>query len=196
MKAPYLVIAGFFLCLLTACGNKKVKTDSVDSAQDANDSVSRGIQDSARTSTVPVDESVSDFAVQAANGGLAEVAMGQIAQTNAFSQRVKAFGSMMVKDHSKANDRLKKMASLKGIILPAVLSDKEQKRLSELQKKTGQDFDKAYMDMMLKDHKEDIKEFQKESTDSNNTDFKNFALKILPVLQKHLDSAKAITGKQ
>ncbi len=112
MKTLYLVIAGFLLCLLTACGYKKVKIDSVDSAKNANDSVARGIQDSAKTSTVPVDKNVSDFAVLAADAGMAEVAMGQVARTNALSQRVKDFGSMMVKDHSEANDQLKKIASL------------------------------------------------------------------------------------
>jgi putative membrane protein len=199
------VISGAFLCiLLVACGNGKGNKDSVDSAKNINDSTAKAIKDSSSSdslagknvSSMPVDKDATNFAVSAANGGMAEVAMGQVALTNGFSQRVKDFGSMMVKDHSEAGEKLKKLASSKNITLPAVLSDKEQKHVADLQKKTGKDFDKAYMNMMLDDHKDDIKEFQKESTNGKDADLKSFAMTTLPILQKHLDSARAITGKK
>lgn len=198
-------ISGVSLCiLLAACGNGKGNKDSVDSAKNINDSTANAMKDSSSSdslagktiSTAPVDKDATNFAVSAANGGMAEVAMGQVAETNGFSQRVKDFGAMMVKDHSEAGDKLKKLAASKSITLPATLSDKEQKHVADLQKKTGKDFDKAYMNMMLDDHKTDIKEFQKASTDCKDADLKSFATTTLPTLQKHLDSARAITGKK
>lgn len=199
------LITGASLCiLLISCGNGNGNKDSVDSAKNVNDSAASAIKDSASAkdtsaasiSSMPVDKDATDFAVTAANGGMAEVAMGKVAQTNAYSQRVKDFGAMMVKDHSEAGDKLKSLAGKKNITLPATLSDKEQKHINDMQKKTGKDFDKAYMSMMLDDHKKDIKEFQKASTDGKDADLKSFALTTLPVLQKHLDSARTITGKQ
>ncbi len=188
------------LCLgitIVSCGNGAGNTDSVDSAKNINDSVANTAKDSATTpqAAAPADKKDADFAVEAANGGMAEVAMGQVAATNAASQRVKDFGAMMVKDHSEAGDKLKQLAQQKNITLPSALADKEQKMLADLQKKKGKDFDKAYMNMMLDDHKDDIKEFQKASTDCKDSDLKNFAATTLPVLQKHLDSVKAILGK-
>lgn len=199
------LISGVCLCiLLAACGNGKGNKDSLDSAKNINDSTAKAIKDSSysdslagkNVSSTPVDKDATNFAVSAANGGMAEVAMGQVAQTNGFSQRVKDFGAMMVKDHSEAGDILKKLAAGKNITLPATLSDKEQKHVADLQKKTGKDFDKAYMNMMLDDHKTDIKEFQKASTDCKDADLKSFAMNTLPTLEKHLDSARAITGKK
>ncbi len=205
MKTINKLLSGVFLCiLLTACGNGSGNKDSVDSAKNINDSTAKAMKDSSASNSLagknvsskPVDKDATNFAVSAANGGMAEVAMGQVAQTNGFSQRVKDFGAMMVKEHSEASETLKKLASSKNITLPATLSDKEQKHVASLQKKTGKDFDKTYMNMMLDDHKTDIKEFQKASTDCKDADLKSFAMNTLPTLQKHLDSARAITGKK
>ena len=59
----------------------------------------------------------SNFAVKAANGGMMEVELGKIAQDNASSPRVKAFGAMMVKDHSEANSNLKGIANSLNIAI-------------------------------------------------------------------------------
>lgn len=198
MKPWYILTAGLALStLITSCGNGTAHTDSVDSAKNANDSMAgtTGTDTTHSMAATPVDKDDADFAVKAANGGMAEVTLGQLAQSNAASQRVKDFGAMMVKDHSEAGDKLKALAQQKNITLPASLGDKEQKMVNDLQKKTGKDFDKAYMNMMLDDHKEDIQEFTKASANCKDADLKGFAANTLPVLQKHLDSVKAITGK-
>jgi putative membrane protein len=200
MKAILIVLAGFSILFISpGCGNGK--QDSVDSAKKANDSVVDNAKDNTRAAapdsaqpiaTTPVDKDDADFAVKAANGGMAEVAMGQLAQTNAMNQSVKEFGSMMVKDHGEAGDKLKQIAGQKNITLPATLGDKEQKRLEDLQKKTGKDFDKAYVKLMVDDHQEDIKEFKEAADKCKDPDLKAFATKTLPVLEKHLDSIQAI----
>lgn len=150
---------------------------------------------SAKTSSVPVDADSKDFVMKAASGGMMEVELGKVAQQKAQDPRVKNFGQMMVDDHSKANDELKGIASSKNIMIPDKMMDDHQKHVDEMSKKSGKDFDKAYMDMMLNDHKEDIGDFKKASENSKDADIKGFAGKTLPVLQKHLDSAQAIHGK-
>jgi putative membrane protein len=44
------------------------------------------------------------FVKEAAIGGMAEVALGQLASTKATNDKVKAFAQRMVTDHGKAND--------------------------------------------------------------------------------------------
>lgn len=61
------------------------------------------------------------FAMKAAQGGMAEVKMGQLAADKASSPDVKAFGQQMVDDHTKANDQLKSIAQEQGITLPSTL---------------------------------------------------------------------------
>jgi putative membrane protein len=132
-----------------------------------------------------------NFANKAAIGGLAEVEMGKLAQQKAASDQVKQFGSRMVDDHSKANDELKQVASAKGITLPTELDAKHKSKMDKLQKLSGAQFDRAYMDDMVADHKEDVSEFQKQSSSGKDSDLKGFASKTLPTLQEHLKMAQS-----
>ena len=122
------------------------------------------------------------FMKKAAKGGTMEVAMGNLGEKNAQSEDVRSFGRRMVTDHSKANDELKSIASQKGVQLPA----KEPKL-----KWTS---DKAYMDMMVKDHEKDLAEFKEEANSGSDPDVKKFADDTAKVVQEHLDLAKEIQG--
>ncbi len=135
----------------------------------------------------------SDFMVKAASGGIMEVELGKIAKQNARNQRVKNFGEMMVRDHSKANQDLKTLSASKNITLPTTTGEDHQRQINDLSKIKGSDFDERYMEMMVDDHKEDINLFEKASQ-SKDTDVSTFALKTLPVLRTHLDSATAINN--
>ena len=130
------------------------------------------------------------FVQKAAIGGLAEVQMGNLAQQKAASDQVRQFGMRMVKDHTKANDELKQVASSKGVDVPTALDKKHQKTLDNLSKMTGADFDKAYMANMVDDHKEDVSDFKKEASGGKDADVKGFAAKTLPTLQEHLQMAQ------
>ena len=131
------------------------------------------------------------FAHHAAIGGMAEVKLGNLAQQQASSAQVKQFGARMVKDHSKANDELKQVASRKGIQLPTELDTQHQKDVDQLQKKQGAEFDRAYMDHMVKDHKKDVSDFKKEANSGKDPDIKAFAAKTLPTLEQHLQMAES-----
>ena len=137
----------------------------------------------------------SDFAKDAAMSSMMEVELGNIALQNASSQDVKEFASMMVTDHSAANDRLKSIASQKNIALPMALSQEHQKEVQDLRTKTGADFDKMYVERMQKHHEMDIEKFKKASEELTDTDLKNFSTETLPTLQKHRDALKQISVK-
>jgi putative membrane protein len=192
-----ILLAGAMICLYVfeGCGNSSSASGSTDSTASATDTSKIKGTTASSSAVGNTDKASADFAVEAARGGMTEVALGKIAQQKAISQRVKDFGAMMVADHSKAGDDLKQRATVQNIVLPAAVSDDDQKMIDKLNMKTGKDFDKAYMDMMLDDHKKDIAEFKKAADKCTNTSIKDFASQSLPVLEKHLDSAQAITGK-
>lgn len=172
-----------------ACGDKKKEnTDSVENAENANEAK----EDADMGAT----ENTNEFAVKAANGGMLEVELGRLAQEKAQSKEVKDFGAMMVTDHSKANDELKALATLKNITLPATLGEDMQKHVNDLTKLSGKEFDKKYVSLMVDDHKEDIDLFKK-TADDDKTDaaVKAFAAKTLPTLQKHLEHITALDKK-
>jgi putative membrane protein len=135
------------------------------------------------------------FASNAAQGGMAEVQLGQLAVQKATNPDVKAFGQHMVDDHTKANDELKEVAGKESITLPTNLNAKDQALMSRLQNLSGAQFDKAYIRAMVKDHEEDVKEFQKEANAGTDAGLKDFAAKTLPTLQSHLEMAKSTDAK-
>ncbi|HUI83373.1 MAG TPA: DUF4142 domain-containing protein [Candidatus Binatia bacterium] len=132
------------------------------------------------------------FMDKAAQGGMAEVELGQLAEQNAQSAEVKAFGKRMVEDHSKANDELKQLASQRGVALPTGLDAKDKMTKERLSKLHGAAFDKAYMRDMVTDHKKDVAEFRHESTAAHDPTLKDWAGKTLPTLESHLQEAERV----
>jgi putative membrane protein len=135
------------------------------------------------------------FAVEAAQGGMAEVKLGQLAAEKASNPDVKAFGQQMVDDHTKANDQLKSVAQSEGITLPTDVNGKQQAMYNKLSKLSGAEFDRQYVRGMVMDHQEDVKDFQKEANNGKDEKIKSFASQTLPTLQQHLDKIKSIQSK-
>ncbi|HET6995165.1 MAG TPA: DUF4142 domain-containing protein [Chitinophagaceae bacterium] len=142
--------------------------------------------------TITADAVTAAFLPEATDGGMAEVQQGQLAQEKGNNQAVKDFGTMMVHDHSAVNDRLKALATQRNVQLPDSVSRKHKKMLDDLSKKSGKEFDRAYINAMVKDHQEDIKEFEEAANKVNDLEVKAFINNTLPTLRTHLDSAKAI----
>src|SRR6516162_8933637 len=139
--------------------------------------------DTASTGASSLSEKDKTFMKKAAKGGMMEVTMGQVAEQKGQSEDVKSFGKRMVTDHGKANDELKSIASKKGVQLPS----KEH---------TGKwTSDKAYVDMMVRDHEKDLAEFKEEANSGSDPDVKKFADDTAKVIQEHLDLVKEIQGK-
>jgi putative membrane protein len=134
------------------------------------------------------------FAMKAAQGGLAEVKLGKLAAEKASNADVKAFGQQMVDDHSKANEKLMSVAQAENMTLPADVNSKQQATYDKLSKLSGSAFDKAYVNDMVMDHEEDVKEFQKEANNGKDPQIKSFAQETLPVIQGHLEKIKSIQG--
>jgi putative membrane protein len=144
----------------------------------------------AQSNSVPAADRM--FMDKAAQGGLAEVQLGQLAQQKASSQAVKDFGSRMVKDHSMANDQLKSVAAGQNVTLPTSLDAKDKALYDRLSGLSGTAFDKAYMQAMIKDHNQDIAEFKKESSKGKDQQARSFASMTLPTLEDHLRMAKQV----
>ena len=131
------------------------------------------------------------FVEDAAEGGMAEVQLGQLAAQKGESDQVKQFGQKMVDDHTKANDQLKQVASSTGITLPTELKSADKREMDRLSKLSGANFDREYMKHMVSDHKKDVKEFQKEAKSGKDADVKGFASQTVPTLEQHLQLAQS-----
>jgi putative membrane protein len=153
-----------------------------------------GIALAADTGLTPTDR---DFLNKAAQGGMMEVAAGKLAAQHGLDTAVKAFGEKMVSDHSANNDMLKSLADSKQTPLADSVSPEEHTALGKLEGLNGTEFDKAYSQMMVKDHVTDISEFEKEAAKKGaDADVKAYAEQTLPTLRHHLMLANRLSAAE
>jgi putative membrane protein len=132
------------------------------------------------------------FAIKAASGGIAEVAMGKLALTKSSDAKIKAFANMMITDHGKANTQLINIANAKHITLPSGPDTEHQMKMDSLSKLSGADFNKAYVDAMIAGHQKTLTLMQDEAKNGKETDLRSFAAQTAPIVQMHLDSIMSI----
>lgn len=182
MKKTILYACSIIAFTIGACNssNNDKNTsdkDSKDQAEDINEA--RGM-----------DDADAKFLTKAAEGGMMEVELSKIAVAQAHTPDVKSFAQQMIDDHSKAGAELKALASKKEYAVPAEPTKETKEKMADLAKKTGNDFEKAYMDKMVDDHKETVDLFEKASTDGKDAEIKSFASDKLPTLKMHLEMAQ------
>ncbi|WP_448700853.1 DUF4142 domain-containing protein [Mucilaginibacter sp. AW1-3] len=192
-KLSFVMIAAAAVFCMQACHSNTDSKSAADSMNNAHDTTKMDSVKKDTTSTVmTTNADDAKFAVNAADGGMAEVMLGKLAQEKSSNAQIKEFGGMMVTDHSKANDELKALAKSKNIALPLVVSADKQKAYDDLNKKTGADFDKAYVSAMIDGHKSTEKLMKDESKNGKDPDLEAFAAKVLPTVQAHLAKINAI----
>ncbi|WDF54602.1 DUF4142 domain-containing protein [Mucilaginibacter sp. KACC 22063] len=188
-KVSYVFMIAAASLAFQACnsGQKDAKetADSLNKTKDTTSSV-------ASTGGIAVDNDDAKFATDAANGGMAEVALGKLAITKTANAQVKQFADMMVSDHGKANEELMSIAKAKNITLPSTVDADHQAKMDKLSKETGKDFDKDYVDAMVDGHQKTLDLMQKEAKDGKDAELKAFAAKTAPIVQTHLDAIKKI----
>lgn len=133
----------------------------------------------------------SAFITKAAEAGLTEVGLAQLAGRKARNKKVVEFAERMIKDHSAANDELKALANEKGIRVP-VDCIPCQSKFKEFANVGMTGLDEQYAKLMVEDHEAAVKLFEKESTDGKDPDIKKWAAGKLPVLKHHLMMAQEL----
>jgi putative membrane protein len=189
---PILTIPAILLSalLLQSCGNSDNKstdadTSAIDSIRDSTvaNHDAHGIDADANNETT--------FLNAAAVGGMMEVEAATVAASKSNNTAVKEFALMMLKDHGKANQEVKTLATKLSIAIPTALPDEHAMHIKDLQKLYENKFDQQYITMMINDHAKTVKLF-KSGSELPNADLKAFATKTLPVIQSHYDKAVAI----
>ena len=169
---------------LVSCATKTDQDDSKEVAEEQNE---------AKFDDTNLDDD-TEFAVAAADGGMLEVQLGQLALTKASSPKVKEFAQSMVDEHSKANEELKSLAQTKNITLPSTISEEKQKDYDKLAEKSGADFDKAYSEFMVKDHKDDVDQFKKAAEKCEDAEIKSWAAEKVACVRKSFKYGRIVRG--
>lgn len=137
-------------------------------------------------------EKDAKYVVDAYSAGLVEINFSKRALEISTNTQVKNFAQMMVSDHTSMGSDVEALAAKKQITLPTEMTESQTKDLNSMAEKRGSDFDKAYMDKMVSDHKDAVSLFQDASQNAADTDVRDLFIKGLPKIQGHLDMAKNI----
>lgn len=132
-------------------------------------------------------EKDAQFLVNIAEINREEISLGQLAQQSGRITHIKELGKMMEDAHTKSLADVTALAKSKNISLPDALTDNGKAAYKKLNDKSGNDFDKAYADMMVSEHKDAISLFEKASTESTDLEIRAWATASLPALRTHLD---------
>lgn len=134
------------------------------------------------------------FFKNAAEAGMSEVEAGKAAQSKATSPAVKEFAAMMVKDHTAANEKLKKIATAKGVELPGGPSMMQKAKEKKTEMHSGESFDKDYIQGQIKAHEDTVELLQKEIDSGKDAEAKAFATETLPKVKAHLEKINKIAA--
>lgn len=132
------------------------------------------------------------FWAEAARGGMAEVALSNIALEKTQNEQVRQFAQQMVTDHTAVNTELMSLAASKSETLPTDMDPKATAAATKLNGLTGSAFDREYLKTMVKDHEKAVKLYERQSERGTDADAKAFAAKTLPALQGHLQMARSM----
>lgn len=132
------------------------------------------------------------FVRKALEGGAAEVQLGQLAPQKSQSDDVKQFGQKMVQDHTQLGDQMKPIAQQSGVKEPKDLSKKDKQLMAKLESLSGSQFDEIYIQAMVKDHKQDLKEFSNEAQTTQDPNLKQAAQQGAGIVSQHLQMIQQI----
>lgn len=194
-RLSYVIMAAAGL-MLFSCGETRTDDQRIEADRDVSDA--KEINDERLDSTTLTDnnglfgKSDADLVVEGAASGMAELEAARLAKDKASNPQVKEYAAQLVKDHEAVNAALKTVAAAKGITLPNTVKDAQQKDLTDLREKTGNDFDKEFMKMMENMHQDDVNRLEKLAEKADDAEIRNFAASNLPQMRNHLEKAKSI----
>jgi putative membrane protein len=132
----------------------------------------------------------ADFLRNAASASMLEVLLGSHAAQHAVDPAVRQFGERTMRDHERANGQLESLAQELGVRVPETLEPAQRQLLADLTLLEGADFDRGYMDAMVREHEQDVQAFRQQAEGDSPVD--RWAARALPTLEEHLVLAREV----
>jgi putative membrane protein len=198
MQRMFLLLMTLALALAIGCNQNRASNksgastgaggDTSGTAADNNNAA--GTAGTGSSSSAKLSDSEKQLLQQVADADRAEVQMGQLAQTNASSDKVKQLGQMLVDDHKQNSQQVQQLAQQKGVELKDEPKPDEQSAMSKLEKTKGAQFDKAFLQHERDDHAKLLKQLQQQQDQVNDPDLKSFVTQTINAVQQHLQQTE------
>lgn len=183
VQTVFLISVSIFVL---ACAEKK-STDSEEIAKQEN---LASLETNEKTIIVVENDKDAMFLMEAAAMQLEEISLGKLAQQKGNSSHVKDLGKMMEADHTKTFAELSTLAKSKSIAIPTSITEDSKEVFRELNEENGNDFGKAYSELMVEHHEDAIELFTNTAKDSQDSDISTWAASKVAGLKTHLQHAE------
>ncbi|REH00769.1 DUF4142 domain-containing protein [Flavobacterium aquicola] len=177
--------AGMLLFTMNSCKQEPKREDPVEAAEEIND-------EKIENNEVKDDAS---FLTEATEINIKEIEIGKLAKQKAASTDIKKYAQMLIDDHTKALEELKAVANENTITLPAAISNEGKEDYDKLNEKSGVEFDKEFIDMMVDGHEKAVDKMTEISQKATNEDFKLWASRQTSTFLTHFEQAKKLKEK-
>jgi len=156
-----------------------------------------GTRESSPGVPVPGQTNVPDrlFTTLAAQGGMAEVDLGKLAQQKSRNNAVTAFAKRMIEDHGKSNERLAQLAKQAGLPLPTEAGVDQVDIHQKLSTLNLAEFDAEYLRSQVIDHQKAVQLLLWVIASGENADLQRFASDTLPDVLHHLQMAQSLVSQ-
>jgi len=183
VKSILLFILAFtIILLLVTCNNQSNKTDSREIAYQEN--ANRFKDKATRTD--------ARFVVDVVASNMAELKMAEVGEQLAKTTEVKEIASMLKAQHTDIIDRFKSYATLRQISLPAdVTADAKRMENSIVDSEGDEAFDRMWCHDVAKMYEKSTKEFNEALPHLSDTELRDLAYQISPIVQLHYKKLKA-----
>ncbi|MFL6301875.1 MAG: DUF4142 domain-containing protein [Terriglobales bacterium] len=186
-----LALAVTIGCSQNRAGNNNTGGSASGSGSDttaaSNDNANGTSGSNAGTSSAKLSDSEKQLLQNIAAADKAEVQAGQLAQSNAASQKVKDFGQKLVDDHTQNSQQLQQLAQQKGVQLNDEVKPEDKAAADKLQSMKGAQFDKAFMQHEKQDHAKLLSQLKQQQDQIQDPDLKSFVSQTISAVQQHLD---------
>jgi putative membrane protein len=197
MKRTFVLGTCLAALALAGCGHKTNSDASPGSSpsglsaneSDGNASAPGDTNQAAASVALPAGQS---FANQAAASDDFEIATSKLALDKASKPAVKKFAKQMIDAHTGSTAKLKSVASgLSPALTPdPTLSAEQQQVLTDLQAKSGTEFDSAYKAAQVDGHQKTLDALKGYGASGDVPALKTFATGLVPTVTAHLNMAK------
>lgn len=143
--------------------------------------------------THPIDDTGlldKQFILGVALRGMRQIEAAKIAIDKTSNPAIKQYAQKVVREQGKATGALKRIAGKQSMTIPDSIDPKQQADVDRLSKLSGEGFDRAYMKDQVKMHERSLRDFQREVKDGRDESVKQFAARVLPLVEQHLQTAK------
>jgi putative membrane protein len=127
------------------------------------------------------------YITEAAQAGMAEIAMANLALQKSQDDKVKQYAQQMIKDYTPVNQELMQLATQKAITPPTDMGIKYQALITQLSKLSDANFDQAYVNEAgINRNMEGLILNSRLLQLGQDTELKAFAAKSIPLIEAHL----------